>query len=150
MNKFLICLLLFAPTFAQAKEGTGLGVLLGIPSGVSVRHWFHEDRSMDVAAGWSLANTSRFIVHADYLWSKDGLIELGEEKLDLYFGAGLGVRTKSGKGDEVVFGPRVPVGVSYFFTDPVIEAFGQVGLNLGIIPSSDLYLDAGVGVRFYF
>lgn len=151
MKYLLLALLLLIPSVSQAREGTGIGVVLGIPTGVNARHWMSNLNAIDVNAGWSLANTSRFIVNANYLWNKPDALEVGDEHLDVFFGAGLGIRTKSGKADgELVFGPRLPVGISYFFTDPVVEVFGQAGLNLGLLPSADFYLDAGVGVRFYF
>jgi hypothetical protein len=149
MIRLAIFLLFLAPT-AFAGEGTGVGIVLGSPNGFTSRHWLSNTESFDGAVGWSITD-SKFQANLNYLWSKPDTIELGEETLDLFFGAGLGIRTKSGKGDgEVVFGPRVPVGLSMDFQDPNIELFAQVAINVGIIPSSDLFLDGNLGVRFYF
>ncbi len=143
-------LLFFFSLSAQAGEGTGIGVVLGSPNGITARHWFNEENSIEGAAGWSITD-SRFQVNGNYLWTKPDAIQLGEETFDLFFGGGLSMRSKSGKQDgEVVFGPRLPVGVSYEFTNPDIELFVQAALNIGIIPSSDMYLDGNLGVRFYF
>lgn len=67
-------------------------------------------------------------------------IQLGEILLDPFFGLGLSLRSKSGKNNnEAVFGPRLPVGVAYEFTDPNVEAFAQGAINIGLIPSLDLF-----------
>lgn len=151
MKNIIITLLLLTSSAAYAGEETGIGLVLGMPSGISARHWIASDRSIEVNAGWSIVSKSRFLLNASYLWNKNDVVELKDETFDVFFGGGLSVRTKSGNQDgELVFGPRLPVGLSYFFADPKIELFGEAGLNVGIIPSSDIYFDAGLGVRFYF
>jgi hypothetical protein len=134
---------------AQAGEGTGVGVILGSPNGVTARHWFSEMNSVEGSAGWSLIDP-HFQVNANYLWTQPESFEIGEQLFDTFFGIGLSLRTKSGnQNGEVVFGPRLPVGASYEFTDPNVEVFTQVAINVGLIPSSDIYFDANIGVRFY-
>ncbi len=144
-----VCALLF-PVLSFAGEGTGVGIVLGSPNGFTARHWVSESDSIEGAVGWSITK-SRLQVNANYLWTKPDTIQIGEETLDLFFGAGLALRTKSGKGDgEVIFGPRVPVGLAMEFQDPNLEIFAQVAVNVGIVPSSDVFLDGNLGVRFYF
>ncbi|RZA07439.1 MAG: hypothetical protein EOP11_07695 [Proteobacteria bacterium] len=146
----LTAALFSAPAFAQAPGSTGLGVVIGSPNGLTGRHWINEESSIEGSLGWALSG-SRFQVNVNYLFNKMNLIPIGDESLDLFFGGGLSLRTKSGKQDgEVVFGPRVPVGVSYTFANPNLEVFAQVALNIGIIPSSDIYADGNLGARFYF
>lgn len=150
MKTFLLLSLFFVGTAAQAAAGTSVGVVLGSPNGITARHWLNEENSIDGAAGWAITD-SRFQVNGNFLWSKPGAIVIGQEDFDLFFGAGLSIRTKSGTANnEVVFGPRLPIGLAYEFANPDIEVFTQAALNVGIIPSSDLYLDANIGVRFYF
>ena len=149
-RKIIVVALALVSGSALASEGTSVGVMLGTPNGITARHWISEDQSVDAGAGWSLSK-SRFQLHSDFLWNKPGLIEIGQEKFDLYFGGGLSLRTRSGSADnEVVFGPRLPIGAAYEFTQPDIELFTQLALNVGIVPSSDIYLDANVGIRFFF
>lgn len=143
----LLGFLLFVGT-ANAAVGTGVGVMVGSPNGITARHWINENNSIDAAAGWSLSK-SRFQVNGNYLFSHPDLIQLGDETFDLFYGLGLSLRTKSGKQNgEVVFGPRIPLGASYELTDPDMELFSQIAFNIGLIPSSDLYLDVNIGVRF--
>lgn len=148
MRFILLSFLLSVPAFAAG--GTGIGVVLGSPNGVTARHWVNEQQSIDGAAGWSLID-SHVQVNANYLWNLPAAFIIGEENFDFFFGIGASLRSKSGTANnELVFGPRLPAGVAYEFANPDIELFTQAALNLGLVPSSDLYFDLNVGVRFYF
>lgn len=139
-----------APALAQPPGMTGVGVVVGSPNGLTGRHWIDADSSIEGSLGWAITD-SRFQVNVNYLYNRAALIPIGDESLDLFFGGGLSLRTKSGKQDgEVVFGPRIPVGVAYTFAEPNLELFAQGALNIGIIPSSDIYADVNIGARFYF
>lgn len=130
--------------------GTGVGVVLGSPNGVTARHWLNDQQSLEGAAGWSLLD-SHFQLNANYLWNQAAAVTIGSENFDLFFGIGASLRSKSGTAsNEVVFGPRLPVGLAYEFANPDIELFTQAALNVGLVPSSDVYVDLNVGVRFYF
>lgn len=148
----LFAIFLFAsllPT-ASAEQGTGIGVTVGSPNGVSGRTWMNDENSLAYGAGWGLLEGNKFQLYADYLWNRPHTFELNGEPFALFFGGGLGLRGKSGSNDnEVVFGPRLPVGVSYLFAKPELEVYLMGAVNVGIIPSSDLYLDLHVGARFY-
>jgi hypothetical protein len=140
----------FTSVSTYAAGGTGVGVVLGSPNGITARHWLSDQQSIEGAAGWSLTK-SRFQMNANYLWNQPGAVEIGSEKFDLFFGIGASLRSKSGTADnEVVFGPRLPVGLAYEFANPDIELFTQAALNMSLIPSSNFYIDANIGVRFYF
>jgi hypothetical protein len=145
----LLCAIFSLSAPAFAGTGTGVGVMVGSPNGITARQWIDDAQSVDAAAGWSLID-SHFQVNANYLWSQPEALQLGDRLFDAFFGLGLSLRTKSGAGDEVVFGPRLPAGLSYEFANPDVELFTQVALNVGLVPSSDLYLDANIGLRFYF
>lgn len=150
---FLAAVIFFGGSAQAANSGgdTGLGIMLGSPNGIVGRTWFDHSHSIDYGAGWNLLDTNRFQVHADYLWMRPDLIDINGTKFDLYFGAGFGFRTHAGKGDhETVFGPRIPVGASYEFKDPNLELFSEFAVNMGLIPSSDVYVDLAIGARFYF
>jgi hypothetical protein len=153
MKKILVAIGLFFSFFPRAfadTAGTGVGLMLGVPSGVTARSWINEEHSVDLGAGWSIVDSNRFQVHADFLWARPHTFELNEEKFDLFFGGGVGVRSKSGSNNnELVFGPRLPVGVSYLFANPDLELFVLGAVNVGILPSSDIYFDLLAGARFY-
>jgi len=150
MRKAIILLSLLFPILSQAAGETGLGVILGTPNGITAKHWISENAALDANLGWSISG-SKFQLNANYIFVKPEAFEISEELFDFFFGAGLSLRTKSGKQDgEVVLGPRLPLGVSYQFAKPDMELFLQAALNVGIVPSSDIYADANLGVRFFF
>lgn len=55
---------------ARAAEGFGIGLILGEPTGLSIKKWIGPERAIDAAAAWSLAEHERFQFHADYLVHK--------------------------------------------------------------------------------
>lgn len=145
----LFCLVFSSSVFAQNRS-TAIGVTVGSPNGITGRTWLNDENSFDYGAGWSVMDSKQFEVYSDYLWSRNGIFELNEEKFDFFFGGGLVLRTNSGNtGSDLVFGPRLPVGVSYEFSQPDLELFALFALNVGVIPSSDLFVDLHVGARFY-
>jgi hypothetical protein len=155
MKLFLILsALLFAfPALAAHDTGAGastaLGVTLGSPNGITGRTWITPESSIDYGGGWSIQDGHQFEAYADYLWNRPDTFELNEQKFDLFFGGGLALRSHSGNGDELVLGPRLPVGVSYEFAQPALELFALFAVNVGIVPSSDVFFDLHVGARFY-
>lgn len=147
----LIFCFTFLPMIASAaNSSTGIGVTVGSPNGFTGRTWFNHESSIDYGAGWSLSDSRQFEIYSDYLWNRAGLIEIGDRAFDLFFGGGLALRSHSGKADnDLVIGPRIPVGASYTFTNPDLELFALFALNVGMIPSSDVFVDLHVGARFY-
>lgn len=145
----ILALFPFSPALAQDRD-TGIGLTLGNPVGLTGRTWLSGENSLGYGAGWAITDTNKFQVYADYLWARPHAFEVSGERLDFFFGGGLGLRSNSGKSDgELVFGPRIPVGVSYEFSDPDLEIYLLAAFNAGLIPSADIYLDLHLGARFY-
>ena len=149
MRVLSIILVLFVSFPAFATPSTGVGVTLGSPNGVTGRTWLTEEKSLDYGGGWSLFDSSKFEIYSDYLWNRSDTFEINNEKFDLFFGGGLALRNHSGGGNELVLGPRLPVGVSYEFSHPDVEVFALFAVNVGLIPRSDVFVDLHLGVRFY-
>jgi hypothetical protein len=148
-NLLLIAAALFATLAAHAEETTGVGITAGSPWGLTGRTWMNTENSIDYGFGWDLLNSSKFQVYGDYLWSRPDTFEINGEKFDLFFGGGLVLRTHSATDENTaVFGPRFPVGVSYFFAHPDLEVFGALALDVGLIPKSDVFVDVVAGARF--
>jgi len=145
--------LLFALAFtvpAAFGEGTGLGLTVGNPTGATGRTWIDNGRSLDYGFGWAVTDSKRFQLYGGHLWSRADAFRLNEESFDFFFGAGLAMRNRAGKSDnELSFGPRVPVGVSYLFGHPNLELFGLFAVNVGLVPATEVFLDLHLGARFY-
>lgn len=99
--------------YAQNNKGdVGLGVILGEPTGLSLKSWNNQNTAFDLGLAWSFAgNNDAIHVHADYLWHKWLNVDSGS--LAFYYGIG----------GRVVFandakaGLRVPFGLAYLTPD---------------------------------
>lgn len=156
---FILAAMIFgltaAPAFAQ--KGLGLGVILGEPTGVSLKAWISENHAVDAAAAWSYSQNDSFQFHADYLFHEFGLIQAEEipGKFPVYFGVGGRIkleRENNGRGrndHHSLVGVRVPFGVSYLFPDVPVDLFFEVVPILNLAPDSQVDLNAAIGARFY-
>ena len=144
----LILALLLIITFSgigNLYASTGVGIILGEPTGLSLR--FNNFPIFGIA--WSFNNY--FHVHCDY-WFKNSTLA---GPFLWYIGAGGKVLFYSGndkKGDSkngIGLGIRVPFGLQIY---PIkrLEIFAELVPGMILIPSTDVDLDAGIGIRFYF
>ncbi len=143
-------------TSAFAQDRLGLGLILGEPTGLSVKYWLDEEHAIDGAVAWSFWDGDGFQLHADYLWHFYDLLnaEVPTGKLPVYFGVGarLKFREDEGRGNDdndTVFGIRVPVGLTYLFEGKPFEVFGEVAPILDLTPDVELNVSIAVGMRFY-
>ena len=157
----LLFTLLFTRTMAQ-DQGFGIGAMVGDPTGISAKVWIGGDRAVDFGLAWGLWRGGYLHLHADHLFHKMDLIDVGAGRMPLYFGPGLRLRTwNNGRywhrghyydhdGTRVGLGIRFPVGVAYLFDDAPVDLFLEVAPTLDLIPGTFMDLDAGLGVRYYF
>ncbi len=129
-----------------AREGVGLGLIAGEPTGVSVKFWLDDTAAIDGAVAVSLADNNPFQVHADYLiHSNSSAAGADEVKGSLPWYYGLGGRIKNNR-----FGVRVPVGITYLFNSVPMDLFAEIVPILDLTPSTDLALNGAIGIRYYF
>ncbi len=138
-----------------AEDRFGLGVIVGEPTGLSLKYWLDDDHAIDGAAAWSFSGNDSFQLHADYLWHNYDLIDSGtlSGKLPVYYGVGARLKFKDDDrhhDDDAAFGIRVPLGISYLFADAPFDLFAEIVPILDLTPDTDLELNAAIGVRFYF
>lgn len=151
-------ILLVCAVHAGPKDGFGLGIIVGEPTGLSLKKWTRDDRAVDAGVAWSFSENDSLHLHADYLFHRFELIAIPEinGKLPLYFGLGARVKLKeenNGKGrnnDDVLVGVRVPLGISYLFENAPFDIFAEVVPVLDLAPDTDFDLNAAVGTRLYF
>ena len=163
-HKIIIAVLLgLIATSAVAEEQTvvaqkqlGVGVIVGEPTGLSVKYWLDENQAIDGALAWSFWDENGLQIHADYLWHNFDLLHVGETsgQLPVYYGVGgrLKFKEDEGKGDhdhETVLSVRAPVGISYMFGRAPLEVFGEIVPVLDLTPDVELDLNVAVGLRFY-
>jgi len=143
---------------AYAQDGIGVGVIVGEPTGISLKKWLNDKHAVDAAAAWSFSENDSFQFHADYLIHNFTLLKSDDivGKLPVYFGLGGRLKLKeenNGKGrndDGALFGVRIPFGISYLFTDLPVDIFMEIVPILDVAPDTEFEINAGIGVRFYF
>jgi len=129
-------------------SNTGVGVIVGEPTGLSLKQWTGGSKAFDAAAAWSFVDEGALHLHADYLWHWFDRVE-GVEGGSLPLYMGLGGRIKFGEDDELI-GVRVPFGVNFILDDAPVDIFLEIVPILDLAPESDLQINAALGARFWF
>jgi len=130
----------------------GLGIVVGTPTGLSAKYWIDNHNALDFATGWSFKE-DRFYLHFNYLVHNYSLLKKAIQKselrgnLPLY--AGIGIRTKFGKGDDEI-GFRIPLGITYLFAGMPLDLFLEFAPSLNFYPETDFFVDTSGGIRYYF
>ena len=140
-----ILLLMTATARSQNKE-FGIGIILGEPTGISLKKWFSGQSAIDGAIAWSFGGENSFHLHADYLYHNFNMFDVESGQLPLYFGAGLRFKTEP----EATLGVRFPVGICYIFEKAPLDIFLELGPVLNLIPDMEFSFTGSIGARFYF
>ncbi len=151
--KFLYLTIFFLMAQITYAFDYQLGVVLGAPTGLSGKMELGNNRSIDAAIAYSLADDLGLELHADYLIEHARSFSINSvSPLELYYGIGARlVSFEKGKHDgDLAFGPRAPVGVNFLVNNPNLELFAELALALDIVPATNLDLEGGLGVRYRF
>lgn len=142
----------FTPNFASAQAdgdaggNIGIGVLIGEPTGVSVKSWNNERSAFAIGAAWSLSGTNEAVhLHADYLFHS-WFTGIDRGRLAFYYG--LGARVRFSENPQA--GIRIPLGLNYIFQDAPLDLFVEAVPILNLTPDTDFAGNGAVGLRYYF
>ncbi|MEX2478972.1 MAG: hypothetical protein WD357_11080 [Gracilimonas sp.] len=143
--------LIFSPDKAQAQANgqggnLGIGVMLGEPTGVSVKAWNNNRSAFAFGAAWSFGRNDALHLHGDYLlhnWLT------GVEEGDLAFYYGVGARMVLSDPDARV-GIRVPFGLNYIIPNSQVDIFVEAVPILNLVPDTDFDGNGALGIRYYF
>jgi len=153
----MLTVLLFV-SGARADDGFGLGVILGEPTGISVKKWISHDNAIDAAAAWSFSENDSFQIHADYLIHNFDVLKsaVPEGRLPVYFGIGGRIKLQNNDNlnrrndHDALLGVRIPFGISYLFAKAPVDVFAEIVPVLDLIPGTDFDINGAIGARFYF
>jgi len=124
----------------------GIGLLLGEPTGLSVKSWNGDRTAFGIGAAWSLTGRNEAIhLHADYLihsWFND--VDRG--RLAFYYGIGGRIIFA----DDANAGVRIPLGLNYVFENAPFDIFVEAVPILDLTPDTELAGNGAVGIRYYF
>ncbi len=125
----------------------GLGIILGEPTGISMKYWLSDTTAIDAAAAWSFGRTPGMRVHADFLIHPFLITSTSSGKLPFYVGVGPRLNLQDGF---VGLGVRIPVGLTYLFSEVPIDLFFEVAPGMDLIPATGFSFEGGFGARYYF
>ncbi len=131
---------------AHAREGVGIGVIVGEPTGLSMKYWLDDYTALDAALAVSLSGGNPLQFHADYLMH-NGMSTNNSNTLQSYYGVGARINNDN---DDTRVGVRVPFGVTYNFANVPVDLFAEIVPVLDVTPDVAFDLNAAVGIRYYF
>lgn len=141
---------------ANAEGGPfGAGIILGEPTGLSLKYFLDRRHAFDVAVDYSLYDSALY-VHADYLLHFSGWSVRGDSSHQFipYVGIGgkIGVNGHGRGHDDRsgALGARVPLGISWIPGALPIDVFLEIAPGLFLLPETNPDLDASLGLRYFF
>lgn len=143
---------------AQAQQdGFGVGVIVGEPTGLSLKGWLNNTRAVDAGLAWSFSENDSMQFHADYLIHDFNMLRPTDlqGRVAVFYGLGGRIKLEDGDNggrnrDDTLVGIRIPVGVNYYFPASPVELFGELVPVLDIAPDTDFDLNLAIGGRLYF
>jgi hypothetical protein len=138
----------FCSNSEAKKNGIGLGVIIGEPTGPTFKYWSSPTTAIDGALAWSLDGNDDLHLHVDYLFHDFGVANVKKGRLPIYYGIGGRIRFHDGNQDDQ-FGVRIPVGFAYLFEKSPLELFFEVVPIVDLAPETELDFNAGLGIRYY-
>ncbi len=146
ISSLFFILLLSNSVYAQ-RHGFGLGMILGEPTGISLKNWLGRSTAVDFAIAWSFEGQNSFTIHGDYLSHHFKLTQVESGSLPFYYGIGGSMKFKD---DDTRLGARVPLGLNYHFENLTLDLFLEFVPVLLLIPKTDFEINAGIGIRYFF
>ncbi len=146
MRKLIILSLVTITLSFTAPKKFGVGIILGEPTGISLKYWVNRDVGVAGELAWSLGGYLH--VHGDFLLHERRLLKdlnIKEGSFVLHYG--IGARLKAEK--RAVFGIRIPLGINFIFRRLPLDIFLEIVPVMNLIPSTTLDLNGGIGLRFY-
>jgi hypothetical protein len=139
-------------------QNLGLGIILGSPTGFTVKYMMTSKSAIAVNAGWSLVEGAGFHCTGDYQFLFPTTLRWYDEfdettheirSLTPYLGVGGRLLIKDDEyGDtDLLVGARIGGGIEYLFSR--FGVFLELYPVVNIIPSTDFDFEGGLGLRFY-
>lgn len=123
---------------------TGLGIMLGEPSGISLKSWNNSKTAWDLGLAWSLSGKDAIHVHGDHLWHH--WLDVDKGNLAFYYGIG----ARAVFANDAYFGVRIPFGLNYLIQDSPVGIFFELAPILDFLPDTDGDANGSIGIRYYF
>lgn len=143
----LIALLVGQELVAQPKK-LGIGIVLGAPTGFSVKHWNTPTYAIQGAIGGGFNGIT---IGADFTFHTNAF---NNARLPFYYGPGVffgsagfgGPRYSRG---DLALGGRFIFGIDYLFHDHPFDIAFELGPALLVTPVVGMGIEVGLAFRFY-
>ena len=159
MNRVILILILTIlfcfGTLSAQNNSFGIGIILGEPTGLSLKFWTSYSTAIDVAAAWSFIKGSAVHLHADYLLHSFDLIKLDINQLPVYYGIGgrikfVDVTDNGNDKHNYRVGVRIPLGLDFLPANIPFDFFIEIVPLLDLIPKTEFNVNGGIGFRYFF
>jgi hypothetical protein len=154
----LVVLASTAATERSARADVGLGAFFGEPTGLDVKIGLDRRSSLDIVVGWYSDWRHDFdrgaYGHLTYLLTP--MVGHGDSiNVPLRIGIGGAIYDQGGHfNDDLNLAARFPFEVGLAFRRTPLEIYFEVALKVTILDEGDNHsnvdLDGGIGIRFYF
>lgn len=150
MAAFIITLAVSSASAFGQSGSTGIGIILGEPAGLSLKHFINQREAVDAGLAWSLSEDGNIHIHADYLLHNRHVLQtslaIRSNRLSLYYGIGGRLRAD----DDTRLGVRFVLGTAYDFKAAPFDAFFELVPVMDVVPETGLDVNAGLGFRYWF
>jgi hypothetical protein len=154
----IVALASTAATERSARADVGLGAFFGEPTGLDVKIGLDRRSSLDIVVGWYSDWRHDFdrgaYGHLTYLLTP--MVGHGDSiNVPLRIGIGGAIYDQGGHfNDDLNLAARFPFEVGLAFRRTPLEIYFEVALKVTILDEGDNHsnvdLDGGIGIRFYF
>jgi len=140
----LLLMMLHSPVHGQQRS-FGAGIIIGDPTGFTAKYWKSKENAYDFGLAWALGDNGSVLIYGDYIWHRFEIT--GEPRTPLYFGVGAWFGANDNR---TGLGARIPLGVTHIFARDPIDIFFEIVPAISIVPDTDLDVQGGFGIRYYF
>ena len=138
--------IVFTANASGQSSGFGAGIMLGEPTGISLKNWISKTNAWDAGIAWGFGKHGAFHLHGDYLWHKYDLIDVDKGILPLYYGVGVRVLFA----DDSHLGIRGVIGLDYLFDGLPLDVFLELVPIFDIVPGTGFSFNGALGIRYFF
>jgi hypothetical protein len=138
--------IVFITNVPGQSSGFGVGLILGEPTGISLKSWLSPTTAWDAGIAWGFARHGAFHLHSDYLWHQFALIKVRKGRFPLYYGVGARLLFV----EETHVGVRGVIGLNYLFEGIPLDIFIELVPVFDLVPATELYLNGALGLRYFF
>ncbi len=144
----VITLALVSQSFASDNKKLGLGVVLGAPTGFSMKYWQGSVAYQgSIGAGFE----GGLAIGFDYLMHSNAF---NDRRFPFYYGPGLfmgdvGFAGPTWRRGDLALGVRAVFGVDYVLPDHPFDIAFELGPALLLTPVTGIGIEVGLAFRFY-